>query len=165
MFKNILGQIGALWRQIERAGAEDRVVLAVTTFSSVQMELRIFSIQEGWRILFAKSLEAALMLSKIHKVTIVIYDLDLPDVEWRRGLRSFANGYPVFFILLSPVVDLRLWKAVLDNGGYDVVRTPVQRESLVPLVNGAFSLASCIDSAGELLRQSSIEGSRRACDH
>ena len=148
MFKNILGQIGALWRQIEQAGADERVVLAVTTFSSVQMDLRVFSIQEGWRILFAKSLEAALKLSKLHKVTIVIYDLDLPDVEWRKGLRSFVNGYPVFFILLSPVVNQRLWKAVLDNGGYDVVRRPVERESLVPLVNGAFALASSVDSLG-----------------
>jgi len=147
MFRNIFGQLGALWRQLEQVAAfEGRTVLLVTTSSSVQIELRVFSIQEGWRILYARSLEGALHVSKLNRVTVVIYDRDLPDVEWRKGLRSLVDGDPVFFILLSSVVDQRLWKTVLDNGGYDVARKPVERESLVPLVSGAFALASSVES-------------------
>lgn len=147
MFKNIFGQIGALWRQLEQAAAfEGRTVLLVTTSSSVQIDMRVFSIQEGWRILFARSLSGARHIIKLHKVTVVIYDRELPDAEWCKGLRSLVEADPVFFILLSPVVDRRLWKAVLDNGGYDVARKPLDRDGVVPLVNGAFALANSVES-------------------
>lgn len=147
MFKNIFEQLGTLWRQFEQVTAfEGRTVLLLTTSLSLQTEWRVLSIQEGWHIVFARSLEAALRLSKLRRVTVVIYDRDTADAEWRKGVRCLVKDDPVFFILLSSVVDRRLWETVIDNGGYDIARKPLDRESLVSSVNGAFALASSVDS-------------------
>ncbi|SRR5258708_5630870 len=148
MFKTLLGRLETLWHKIERAGADERTVIAVTTSSAVQLDLRIFSIQERWHILFARTLDAALQLRQRNKVTVVLYDRELPDVDWRKGLPALVNSVnPVFFILLSPVVDRRVWRTVLDYGGYDVARMPLDRERLAPIVNGAFAVVSTVDSA------------------
>ena len=148
MLKSILGQLESLWRHIEQAGiGDDRAVLVVSTSPSLQLEMRVFAIQEGWRILFAKSLANAIRLSRIHKITVVVYDQDLSGVSWHKAFSHLQNAGTVLLILLSTVVDWRLRKAVLDNGGFDVARMPVQSATIVPLVNGAFALAGSVDSA------------------
>ena len=142
MLTNILERLGALWRQLEQAGAaNERAVLVLTTFSSLQLELRVLAIEEGWRILFAQTLPDAIELGRMHGIAVILYDRDLPGVDWQTGLRSLAGIHAAFFILLSRVVDRRLWKAVLDRGGYDVARAPLDRDNLALLINGAFTLA------------------------
>lgn len=147
MFKNILNRLGALRRQIERVGIpSERTVLLVTMSSLMQTDLRILSIQEGWHILFARSVDAALYLSTVHKIAVVIYDQELPGANWRDALRSLVDAAPVCFILLSSFVDRRFWKTVLDIGGYDVAQKPLNARSLVPLVNGALELTNSVES-------------------
>lgn len=147
MFKNLVGRIEALWNRIEHVAAPpERTVLLVTASQSVQTDLHVLSIQEGWRILFARSLDAALRILTIHGAAVIIYDLDLPEVAWRRALRSLLDAAPVIFILLSSIADRCIWEAVLDGGGYDVAQKPLDRTKLVCLVNGAFALTSSIES-------------------
>jgi hypothetical protein len=59
MFKTPLVRLEKFWHKIEQGGTSERTVIAVTA-SSVQLELRILSIQERWHILFARTLETAL---------------------------------------------------------------------------------------------------------
>ena len=102
MFKNIFGQLEAFWRQIERLGSEERTLLVVTALPSLQLNLRILAIQERWHILFAKNLNSALQISRLNRITVVIYDRELSDADWRNAARGFTGGgTPVFFILLS----------------------------------------------------------------
>lgn len=58
--------------------------------------------------LFARSLEGALHLSRLDEITVVVYDRDLPGVEWRKGLEWLIAAAPVVFILLSSIIDQRL---------------------------------------------------------
>jgi DNA-binding response OmpR family regulator len=147
MFRTLLGRLETLWHKIEQTGANERTVIAVTASPSVQLQLRVFSIQERWHILFARTLETALQYTSFNKHAVVLYDRELPGVDWRKGQCAVVKSVnPVFFILLSPGADRRLWKTVLDYGGYDVARMPLDRENLAPLVNGAFAVVSTVDS-------------------
>jgi hypothetical protein len=70
MFKNLLGCFETLWHKI----ANKRTVILVTAPSSVQLQLRILSIQERWHILFARTLEAALQHTSLNKGVVVLYE-------------------------------------------------------------------------------------------
>jgi hypothetical protein len=55
----------------------------------------------------------------------------LPGVDWRKAQCALVKSVnPVFFILLSPAVDRTLWRTVLDYGGYDIGRMPLDQENL-----------------------------------
>jgi DNA-binding NarL/FixJ family response regulator len=147
MFKTLLGRLETLWHKIEQIGVSDRIVILVTASSLVQLQLRVLSIQEGWHILFARTVETALQYTSFKKGAVVLYDHDLPGVDWRKAQCALVDSAnPVFFILLSPEADRRLWRTVLDYGGYGVGRLPLDQENLAPVVNGAFAVASTVDS-------------------
>ena len=147
MLRRLVLRIGALWRWFEQAGAQERSILAVMPPSSGQDDLRVCSIQEGWRVLFATTVEGAVRIRQMNRIGVVLYDCDLPESDWREGLVTLLNcAEPVLAIVLSHVVDPRLCLAVLDGGGYAVTRKPLDRQSLVALVNGALQLEDTIDS-------------------
>lgn len=121
-------------------------VLAVTPFSSEQVAVRLFGIQERWRVLYASSLERAVELRQRETISVILYDRDLPGVDWTKAVRTLLTcSEPACLILLSGFVDNRLWRTVLECGGYDVARKPLERDTLVPLVNGPCLLAGGID--------------------
>lgn len=135
-----------MWRRFEQASSPERTVLAVTPFSSEQVAVRLFGIQERWRVLYASTLERAIELRQQEMISVILYDRDLPGVDWPQAVRALLScSEPACLILLSGVVDKRLWQSVLQYGGYDVARKPLERATLVPLVNGACLLASRID--------------------
>ncbi|MGA3186792.1 MAG: hypothetical protein ABSF22_06745 [Bryobacteraceae bacterium] len=143
-FRNVLN---LLWRQYEQFALASRTILAVTHNFSCRTSLRVLSLEQGWRILFADSLEDALRLQHLNSVSILVYDRDLPGVEWRHGLRTLLTSKePVFPIVISDVLDSRLRFEVLACGGYDLAQNPLDPKDFVALVNGALALAKSIDS-------------------
>jgi len=111
------------------------------------MSLRTIAFEECWRILFAESLEDGLRLQYSNRICVLIYDRDLPGAEWHHGLRTLlASREPVLPIVISDVLSARLRSEVLDSGGYDLARNPIEPEYFVRLVNGALALAESIDS-------------------
>jgi DNA-binding response OmpR family regulator len=146
MLRSLVLRIGALWRQLEHV-AEDRSVLAVMRVSSGQDDLRVCAIQEGWRVLFATTVERAVHIRQTNRIDVVLYDCDVADADWRQGLFTLLNcGEPVFAIAMSSVVNTQMSLDVLDSGGYAVTSKPLKRQSLVALVNGALQLEDAIDS-------------------
>jgi hypothetical protein len=147
MLKTIRDRLQAFWRQLDRIGLdspanEQRCILTVTVAARVQTDLRIFGIQERWKVLFARSLEDALELVKYQKVSVVLYDGDLCG-SWRKAVGAFSHfSNQPLFVLLSPVVDACIWRTVLDCGGYDVVRNPVDRRHLGRMLDSACALAA-----------------------
>lgn len=147
MFKHLKSRLDSLWRQLEQAGDVSRSVLAVLSTSSCQHDLRVFAIEQGWRMSFATTLRDALDIRQTKKIEVIIYDQDLPDAPWRQGLFQLLDCTgPALAILLSCTADARICRTVLESGGFAVARKPVDRGSLVPLVNGALQLAEDIDS-------------------
>jgi len=146
MLRNLVLRIGALWRQLEHV-AEERSILAVMHVGSGQDDLRVCAIQEGWRVLFATSVERAVRLRQTNRIDVVLYDCDVAEAGWRQGLFTLLNcGEPVFAIVISPVVNAQMSLAVIEDGGYAATAKPLKRQSVVALVNGALKMQDAIDS-------------------
>ncbi len=62
---------------------------------------------------------------------IVLYDRNLPYVDWRCALDLLSAREPCPRILVaSPQVDEDLWRMVLHKRGYDVVKRSASSEQL-----------------------------------
>ncbi len=140
-------QTGALSRRWEQWARARRTLLAVTRDARCKSSLRTFSLEQGWRILFAETLEDAIRLQTLERICVLIYDRQLPGIEWRRGLRTLlASDEPMLPIVIADELSASLRSDVLSYGGYDLARNPLEPECFVPLVNGAFALTESIDS-------------------
>jgi len=147
VLRNLVQCVGVLWRQLQQVGTEERGILAVMPASSGQDNLRVWSIEEGWSVLFATTVESAVRIRQANPIGVLLYDCDLPEVDWRKGMVTLLNcAEPAFAIALSRVVNTRLCLAVLESGGYAVIGKPLDRQSFVGLVNGALRLEDSIDS-------------------
>jgi DNA-binding response OmpR family regulator len=137
----------SLWRRWEHFAFAPRTVLAITKDARCQMNLRIFSLEQGWRILFAESIESARRLRALSGICVLVYDRDLPGMDWRDGLRALVTlKAPVLPIVMASAPTSRLRAEVLNCGGYDLAQNPLEPSSFVPLVNGALALAESIES-------------------
>jgi len=146
MLRSFVRRIEALWRQLEHV-SEERSILAVMGASSGQDDLRVCAIQEGWRLLFATTVERAVRIRQTNRIDVVLYDRDVAEVDWRQDLLTMLNcAEPVFAIVISRVVTAQFSLAVLENGGYAVARKPLKGQSVTALVKGAFELEDTIDS-------------------
>jgi len=150
MLRSLVLRIGALWRQLEHV-SEERSILAVMRVSSGQDDLRVCAIQEGWRLLFATTVERAVRIRQTNRIDVVLYDRDVAEIDWRQDLFTMLNcAEPVFAIVLSRAVNAQFSLEVLENGGYAVAGKPMKRQIMVALVNGAMQLEDTIDSCGVL---------------
>jgi DNA-binding response OmpR family regulator len=148
MLNRLRERSSELRRQWDHFNSESRTILAATNNLSLRMSLRVLSLEQGWRVLFADSLEDGLRLQSLNKISILVYDGDVAGVDWRRGLRTFLDSPGAFFpIVISAVPNSRLRSEVLRCGGYDVARNPLDPRDFAALVNGALALARSIDAA------------------
>jgi DNA-binding NtrC family response regulator len=146
MLKNFTGHLGTFWRRLEQARTLDRSVLLVAPASSSQDDVRVFAIEQHWRISFATTLERAVDIRRMKTINVIIYDQDLSGLDWRQGLVRMINcAESALAIVLSYEADARMYRSVLECGGYAVAAKPVVRSNLIPLVNGALQLAEDMD--------------------
>jgi hypothetical protein len=144
---DLIERTGASWRRWERHALTRRTLLAITRNSRCKGILRTLSFEQGWRILFAETLEEAIRLQTFDRISIVVYDRQFQGVEWQDGLSTLlAFEEPTLTIVLSDVLDARLRSEVLECGGYDLAQSPLEPARFASLVNGAFSLIESIDS-------------------
>ena len=60
---------------------------------------------------------------------VILYDRDLPGVEWQKGIpRLVSASNTPCLILLSDVSDPYLWDELVQHGGFDLLTRPFQRE-------------------------------------
>ena len=80
-----------------------RTILLISELSSECNSVRVFSLTEGWHLIFAPNVSAAVGHSNIKNVTVVLYDEDVPGMKWQEGVQALLNTKrPAFLILLSP---------------------------------------------------------------
>lgn len=147
MFTSFRKRIGAFWKRVWEAGSNNRVVLVVSQSSPVQLAVRIAAIQGRWRVIFARTIEDAWVIVRADSVRVVLYDSDMPWIEWRHAVSKLVglSNAPVV-ILLSRSRDSRSWRSVLDYGGFDVVQVPVRLEEIRGVVDSAMALAESVES-------------------
>lgn len=85
----------------------------------------------GWNAEWARSLKRAVEICRSRLTPIVVYDRDLPDVDWRRALDELSGTpYDVRILVAAPDVDEELWQTVLHRHGYDVLARSASAEQL-----------------------------------
>ena len=82
--------------------------------------------------------EARQMLETYPLVHAVVTDAVLPDGDWRRVLEIVEQGRRrIEVVVCSRLGDPKLWLDVLEQGGYDVLVQPYQREEIKRIVEAA----------------------------
>ena len=125
-----------------RAENPNRIrVLAITTDDRDKRALAACSVRGHWDLVMTGACEEALEIVKNGGAAVILYDRDLPGLDWRDALRLLADANPACpVILASPVNDGYLWGEVIRRGGYDVLAKPLQEDQTVRFVNLAWSL-------------------------
>ena len=84
--------------------------------------------------------EARRMLETQPMVQVVVTDARLHDGDWRRVLEIVDQGHrKIEVVVCSRLGDPKLWLDVLEQGGYDVLVQPYQREEIQRIVEAAAS--------------------------
>ena len=82
--------------------------------------------------------EARRMLGTHPLVQAVVTDTRLPDGDWRQVLEIVEQGRrKIEVVVCSGLGDAKLWLDVLEQGGYDVLVQPYQREEIQRIVEAA----------------------------
>ena len=82
--------------------------------------------------------EARRMLETHPRVQVVVTDATLSDGDWRRVLELVEQGRrKIEVVVCSRLGDCKLWLDVLEQGGYDVLVQPYQREEIKRIVEAA----------------------------
>ena len=82
--------------------------------------------------------EARRMLEAQPMVQVVVTDATLPDGDWRRVLEIVEQGRRrIEVVVCSRLGDPKMWLDVLEEGGYDVLVQPYQREEIKRIVEAA----------------------------
>jgi DNA-binding response OmpR family regulator len=85
----------------------------------------------GWHAEWASSMNLGLEICGAGLVQIVVYDRNLPNVDWRYAIDrlSAISSRPRVLVAASHV-DEDLWRTVLRRRGYDVVARSADSEQL-----------------------------------
>ncbi len=107
--------------------AQERRLLLLNALESCGIEvLPVCNCNEARRMLETQPVQA------------VVTDAVLPDGDWRRVLEIVEQGRrKIEVVVCSRLGDSKLWLDVLEQGGYDVLVQPYQREEIKRIVEAA----------------------------
>ncbi|HZT31502.1 MAG TPA: response regulator [Bryobacteraceae bacterium] len=94
-----------------------------------------------WKLLTSPSCQDALERIAAGHIPVVLCAHDTSGSGWRENLAALqsANHQPRV-IVLSPAGDYSLWEEVIDQGGFDVLTTPLRKADVLQTLDFAFSL-------------------------
>jgi DNA-binding NtrC family response regulator len=124
-----------------RSESGERIpVLAIACQDLDRKALSAFSVRGQWDLVLTESCEEALEALKKMRAAVILYDRDLPGLDWRDALEKLSAARPDCpIVLTSSVNDEYLWDEVVHKGGYDVLSKPLQEDLTVRAVNLAWS--------------------------
>jgi hypothetical protein len=106
-------------------------VLAVTTDIRFYSNVLNATHTLNWRTTWARWLERAIEIYRPESTPIVIYDINVPGIEWGQAferLHTLSNRPRIF--LAATRIDEELWSEVLRRHGYDIVARSAGSEEL-----------------------------------
>src|SRR5579864_2622412 len=124
--------------QHETNGELPLTVVAMTASGSDAGLLREIMESTGWEFRIADGIEDAAAFLGTRAASIVLFDRDLPGVDWRQAVRRLANGQ-CRVILASFVADDYLWEEVIHCGGYDVIAKPFREDEVIHMIQFAWA--------------------------
>jgi DNA-binding NtrC family response regulator len=98
------------------------------------------SAQLGLQVHFVESPETALAGIERLSAPAALVDRNWPGSDWRIVVEELSSS-PVrpCVILISGVLDERLWAEVVGHGGYEVLAKPLQAEQAIRVIKLALS--------------------------
>jgi DNA-binding response OmpR family regulator len=82
---------------------------------------------------------------------VILYDTHQSELSWRDGVpKLLAAIRPAFLILVSSAAEDSSRTELLDMGGYDIIRKPVQLNTLVHVMDGCWRLIHDLDDAASV---------------
>lgn len=124
--------------QNEGNGEPPLTVLAMTASRTDAALLRGILDGTGWELRIADDLEVAVAILGARAASIVLFDRDLPSVDWRQAIGKLSDGNRRI-ILASFVADDYLWEEVIHCGGYDVIAKPLREDEVIHMIQFAWA--------------------------
>ena len=143
--KGILGRISR-WlpsRRDHAEGASDQKlrILALITDGPNCHVLRAIAQNAGWCLTLSDTTSAIAFRRESDVPPIIIFDRQLFPDRWSDMVKLLAKNSPrPYVILLSPSVDANLWDELQRSGGSDILRDPINRDSLLDALKRAWQL-------------------------
>ena len=111
--------------------AEPPGILAITADLGFYCSVLNAASSCGWSADWGTSMNRGLEICGSKPIQIVIYDRNLPGVDWRDALnRLNAVAEHARILLAAPRIDEDLWHKVLGRRGYDVLVRSASSEQL-----------------------------------
>ena len=116
-------------------------ILAMVPQGPNRLLLQTISRDAGWALTLSETAPGIAPGLQSDVPPIVIYDRELSPYDWREMMRVLAKKSPrPYVILLSPNADTNLWDELQRVGGSDILRTPINRDSVLRAVKRAWLL-------------------------
>jgi DNA-binding NtrC family response regulator len=97
--------------------------------------------EAGWTLAVAGNSESAIAKQEKDHFPIILYERELAEREWRQTLSIFSRLSPrPCVILLSRNSDKNLWDELVRCGGFDLLRTPVDRDTVIRTLRAGWSI-------------------------
>lgn len=105
--------------------------------------------------------DASLLLAGVNPPELVLTGTRLADGTWEDVVRlAEQSAAPVNVIVVSPVVDVRLYVEALEKGAFDFITPPYERQELSHVVRSAAGNAA---SRRDALSHSALRRAAEAC--
>ncbi|HLH43965.1 MAG TPA: hypothetical protein VKV74_13325 [Bryobacteraceae bacterium] len=115
-------------------------IIAMVANGEDRQVLMDISTQQDFQVHFAESPEKALHGIERLRAPAALVDRNWPGSDWRTLVEELSSspGRPCV-ILMSGVLDERLWAEVVGCGGYEVLAKPLQAEQAIRVIKLALS--------------------------
>jgi DNA-binding NtrC family response regulator len=95
----------------------------------------------GWQLVIADNSTSAIMRQQNEAWPIILYERELTGRGWRQAVSLFSRLSPrPCVVLLSCSSDKNLWDELVRCGGFDLLRTPVDRDAVLQTVRAGWAI-------------------------
>lgn len=114
-------------------------VLVVSPIEEDRASLQSILNPPGWKLYEAVHLTEAMAILRDERIPVVLCERELLVGDWTALLDAVQLlPRPPYLIVTSRQADNRLWAAVMDFGGYDVLAAPFNAAEVVRVTRSAW---------------------------
>jgi DNA-binding NtrC family response regulator len=97
--------------------------------------------EAGWKLAVAGNSASAIARQGKDPYPIILYEREMAERDWRQAVSIFSRLSPrPCVILLSRNSDKNLWDELVRCGGFDLLRTPVDRDTMTRTLRAGWSI-------------------------
>jgi DNA-binding NtrC family response regulator len=95
----------------------------------------------GWKLVVADTSASAVVRQEKEPLPIILYEREMRKGGWRQAVSLFSRLSPrPCVLLLARSSDKNLWDELVRCGGFDLLRTPVDRDAVIRTVRAGWSI-------------------------